>query len=59
MKNLLSPRLRVVASMAIFGTIGLFVRNIALPSAESALREKAHTKSLQRDSCIHSCSVAQ
>lgn len=37
MKNLLSPRLRVVASMAIFGTIGLFVRNIALPSAEIAL----------------------
>lgn len=30
-------RLFIAISMAIFGTIGLFVRNIQLPSAEIAL----------------------
>ena len=37
MKRMLSPRLRVVISMAIFGTIGLFVRNISVASGELAL----------------------
>ena len=37
MKKLLSPRLRVVVAMAIFGTIALFVRNISVSSSELAL----------------------
>lgn len=37
MKKPISPRAMLVLSMAIFGTIGLFVRNIPLPSAEIAL----------------------
>ena len=37
MKELLNPRLRVVLSMAVFGTIGLFVRNIPVASGELAL----------------------
>jgi len=37
MKKLLSPRMRVVVSMAIFGTIALFVRNISVSSSELAL----------------------
>ena len=37
MKHLLSPRLRVVVAMAIFGTIALFVRNIPVTSSELAL----------------------
>ena len=37
MKRLLSPRLRVVVAMAIFGTIALFVRNIPVSSSELAL----------------------
>lgn len=37
MKKLLSPRVRVVVSMAIFGTIALFVRNISVSSSELAL----------------------
>lgn len=41
MKKFLNPRLRVVLSMAIFGTIGLFVRNIAVSSAELALYRAA------------------
>ena len=34
MKN---PRIMLIISMAVFGTIGLFVRNIPLPSGELAL----------------------
>lgn len=37
MKNLLSPRVRVVVAMAIFGTLALFVRNISVSSSELAL----------------------
>ena len=37
MKRFLNPRLKVVLSMAIFGTIGLFVRNISVASGELAL----------------------
>ena len=37
MKHILNPRLKVVLSMAIFGTIGLFVRNISVSSGELAL----------------------
>ena len=37
MKLLSSPRLRIVVAMAIFGTIGLFVRNISVSSGELAL----------------------
>lgn len=37
MKKLLSPRLRVVVAMAIFGTLSLFVRNISVSSGELAL----------------------
>jgi RarD protein len=37
MKKVLSARSMLVISMTIFGTIGLFVRNIPLPSSEIAL----------------------
>jgi len=37
MKKSISPRAMLVSSMTIFGTIGLFVRNIPLPSGEIAL----------------------
>lgn len=37
MKKVLSPRLMLIASMAIFGTLGPFVRNVAVSSGELAL----------------------
>lgn len=37
MKKFLSARMMLVISMTVFGTIGLFVRNIDLPSGEIAL----------------------
>lgn len=37
MKKKASPRMMLALSMLIFGTIGLFVRNISLPSSEIAL----------------------
>ena len=37
MKKLFSPRLMLIFSMCVFGTIGLFVRNIPVSSAELAL----------------------
>lgn len=37
MKKVLSPRLMLITSMAIFGTLGPFVRNIAVSSGELAL----------------------
>lgn len=37
MKKSLSARTMLIASMTVFGTIGLFVRNIPLPSGEIAL----------------------
>ena len=37
MKKLLNPRLLLILSMTIFGTIGLFVRNIPVSSGELAL----------------------
>ena len=37
MKKLKSPRLMLIASMTIFGTLGLFVRNISVSSGELAL----------------------
>lgn len=37
MKKVLSARSMLIISMTIFGTIGLFVRNIPLPSSEIAL----------------------
>ena len=37
MKRLVSDRGRMVLSMAVFGTLGLFVRNIPLPSGELAM----------------------
>lgn len=37
MKKLINPRLMLIISMTVFGTIGLFVRNIPLPSGEIAL----------------------
>lgn len=37
MKKLNDPRILLIASMAVFGTIGLFVRNIPLESGEIAL----------------------
>ncbi len=37
MKKILSARTMLIVSMTIFGTIGLFVRNIPLPSSEIAL----------------------
>lgn len=37
MKKLMHPRLMLIASMIIFGTLGLFVRNIPVSSGELAL----------------------
>ena len=37
MKKNLHPRLMLIASMAIFGTLGIFVRNIPVSSGELAL----------------------
>ena len=37
MKKLKDPRLLLILSMTVFGTIGLFVRSINLPSGEIAL----------------------
>ncbi len=37
MKKLMNPRLMLITSMAIFGTIGIFVRNIPVSSGELAL----------------------
>ena len=37
MKKYLDPRLMLAASMTIFGTLGLFVRNISVTSGELAL----------------------
>ena len=37
MKHLKSPRAMIVTAMAVFGTLGLFVRNIAVSSGELAL----------------------
>ena len=37
MKKVMNPRLMLVASMTIFGTLGIFVRNISVSSGELAL----------------------
>ena len=37
MKKALNPRLMLIASMTIFGTLGIFVRNIPVSSGELAL----------------------
>lgn len=37
MKKILNPRLMLIISMTVFGTLGLFVRNIPLSSGEIAL----------------------
>jgi len=37
MKNVMNPRLMMIVSMAIFGTLGIFVRNIDVSSGELAL----------------------
>ncbi len=37
MKKIMNPRLMLIASMTIFGTLGLFVRNISVFSGELAL----------------------
>lgn len=37
MKKVMNPRLMLIASMTIFGTLGLFVRNIPVSSGELAL----------------------
>ena len=37
MKNAMNSRLMLIASMTIFGTLGPFVRNIAVSSGELAL----------------------
>lgn len=37
MRKIMSPRLMLIASMAIFGTIAIFVRNISVSSGEIAL----------------------
>ena len=37
MRNIMNPRLMLIASMTIFGTLGPFVRNISLSSGELAL----------------------
>ena len=37
MKKAMNPRLMLIASMTIFGTLGIFVRNISVSSGELAL----------------------
>ena len=37
MKKRLDPRIMLIISMTVFGTIGLFVKNISLSSGEIAL----------------------
>ena len=37
MKKLMNPRLMMITSMAVFGTLGPFVRNISVSSGELAL----------------------
>ena len=37
MKRVMTPRLMMAVSMAIFGTLGVFVRNIPISSGELAL----------------------
>ena len=37
MKNVMNPRLMLIISMVIFGTLGPFVRNIPVSSGELAL----------------------
>ena len=37
MKKVIHPRLMLIASMTIFGTLGIFVRNIPVSSGELAL----------------------
>ena len=37
MKKIMTPRLMLILSMAVFGTLGLFVRNIPVSSGELAL----------------------
>lgn len=37
MKKIMNPRLMLIASMTIFGTLGIFVRNIPISSGELAL----------------------
>ena len=37
MKKLKNPRLMLIVSMTIFGTLGIFVRNIPVSSGELAL----------------------
>ena len=37
MKKIMNPRLMLIASMTIFGTLGIFVRNIPVSSGELAL----------------------
>ena len=37
MKKIMTPRLMLIAAMTIFGTLGIFVRNIAVSSGELAL----------------------
>lgn len=37
MKKIMTPRLMLIAAMAIFGTLGIFVRNISVSSGELAL----------------------
>lgn len=37
MKRFLNPRIMLIISMAVFGTLGLFVRNISVSSGELAL----------------------
>ena len=37
MKKIMTPRLMLIAAMVIFGTLGIFVRNIAVSSGELAL----------------------
>ncbi|MCM1092148.1 MAG: DMT family transporter [Muribaculum sp.] len=37
MKRLMNPRIMLIISMTVFGTLGLFVRNISVSSGELAL----------------------
>ena len=37
MKKVINPRLMLIVSMTIFGTLGIFVRNIPVSSGELAL----------------------
>ncbi|MFR8178803.1 MAG: DMT family transporter [Dorea sp.] len=48
MKKIMNPRLMLIASMTIFGTLGIFVRNIPVSSGELALYRAVFGSTIDR-----------